>query len=247
MKPRRDKPMDEGAAYPPAGRLEPVAGPGTAVRIGEERAARILERAAALDAKRSSEIELDQLREAAAAAGISREAFDEAMEEQDDQDDPPEAAARSAPPKLNWRGQGVPSVNPVHFAHYTALLRDVLGDDGQVMVVEDRIEWSNDEGLVVSVSPSAKSSTAAVSLEGRLSARLWTITLSILPVMIFFFMFAMEEEEALIGLLGALLALGTAGIGVSIHYRRERKELRKKAERIRRQLQHLLPPGPGTR
>jgi hypothetical protein len=236
--------MDEAAGYPPVGRAEPGAGPGTAVRIGEERAARILERAAALDAKRSSEIELDQLREAAAAAGISREAFDEAMEEPDDT---PDAGARALPPKLNWRGQGVPTVNPVHFAHYTALLRDVLGDDGQVMVVEDRIEWSNDEGLIVSVNPSTKFSTAAVSLEGRLGGRLWAISLAILPVMLFFFMFAMEDEEALIAVMGAFLALCAGWIGVTIHYRHERKELRKKAERLRRQLQHLLPSGPGTR
>jgi hypothetical protein len=51
-------------------------------RIAEDRAAKILERAAALDAKRNSEIEIDQLREAAEDAGISREAFEEALREQ---------------------------------------------------------------------------------------------------------------------------------------------------------------------
>jgi hypothetical protein len=199
--------------------------------------------AAALDAKRSSEIELDQLREAAAAAGISREAFDEAMEEQEDS---PEASLRALPSKLNWRGQGTPTVSPSHFAHYTSLLRDVLGDDGQVMVVEDRIEWSNDEGLVVSVNPAARSSTAAVSLEGRLGGRLWAVTLAILPIFLFFFALGVEEEEALLAAMGAGFAWGAGVIGIYIQHRRERKALRKRAELIRRQLQHLLPP-PGAR
>jgi hypothetical protein len=209
------------------------------VRIGEDRAARILERAAALDAKRSSEIELDQLREAAAAAGISREAFDEAMAEQDDAAD-----AHALPPNLNWRRPGAPTVDPRLFTHYTALLRDVLGDDGQVMVVEDRIEWANDEGLLVSINPSTRATTAAVSAEGKLAGRLWAISLAILPVFLFFFAIGIDEEEALLAAMGAGIAYLTGVLGLFFHHRRERKALRKKVERIRRQLQHLVGTGP---
>lgn len=234
--------MDEVSGYPPHGNPQGSGGSGTAVRIGEDRAARILERAAALDAKRNSEIELDQLREAAADAGISREAFDEAMAEQDNAVD-----ARALQPKMNWRGQGAPTVSPNLFAHYTGLLRDVLGDDGQVMVVEDRIEWANDEGLLVSINPSTKATTAAVSAEGKLGGRLWAVSLSILPVFFLFFMIGVEEDDALLVAMGAGIAYLTGLLGVFFHHRRERKALRKKVERIRRQLQHLVTPGPADR
>ena len=232
--------MEETSGYPPRGPSEGSAGSGTAARIGEERAARILERAAALDAKRNSEIELDQLREAAEAAGISREAFDEAMEEQEELPDP---GARALPPGLAWRGQAIPSVSPAAFAHYTALLRDVLGDDGQVRMVEDRIEWEDDEGVIVSVAPSGTRVTAAVSAAGRLRARLLTVSLSILPVFSFFFLIGVEEEEALLAAMGAFFAWVAAAGATWFQYRRERKALKKKVERIRRQLQHLLGPG----
>jgi hypothetical protein len=232
--------MEEASGYPPRGSSDGSAGSGTAARIGEERAARILERAAALDAKRNSEIELDQLREAAEAAGISREAFDEAMEEQDDLSEP---SPRALPPNLPWRGPALPSVTPGAYAHYTALLRDVLGDDGEVRMVEDRIEWENDEGVIVSIAPSGVRMTAAVSAAGRLRARLLTVSLSILPVFSFFFLIGVEEEEALLAAMGALCAWVAAVGGTWFQYRRERKALKKKVERIRRQLQHLLGPG----
>jgi hypothetical protein len=236
MKPRREKRMDDR----PAGtltRTDALDGPTTATRVGEDRAARILERAAALDAKRSSEVEIDQLREAAAAAGISPEAFDLAMAEQDEV---PGSIERGRPRSFDWRG--APTVSPTAFTHYTALLRDVLGEDGQIMVVEDRIEWQDEEGLVVSVHPSSNRTMASVAASGRLRGRLAAITLSILPLLLFFFAIAIDEEEALLAFMGSGLAMVAAWLGTWFHFRREQKALRKKVERLRRQLQHLLPP-----
>jgi hypothetical protein len=111
-------------------------------RIAEDRAAKILERAAVLDAKRNTEIELDQLREAAEDAGISKEAFEEALRE---------SARELSASTAGKRGKVVPAgaAQPLAVSdvgHYAALLCDVLGDDGRINVT-DAIEWRDDEGL----------------------------------------------------------------------------------------------------
>lgn len=197
-------------------------------RVDEERAAAILEAAAALDARRSSEIEVDQLREAAAAAGISREAFDQALRDQG-----PGDAQRATTP--------LPA--GLDIAHYTAVLRDLLGDEGHVRVLEDRIEWTDEEGLTVSLSPSSRRTTAAVSAEGRLLRRLMAAILPVLVPLVITLMIAVEEEEAIVMVVGMLIALAAALVGIAVSHHRERRDLRKKTERIRRHLDRLLEPG----
>lgn len=223
------------ARGPEDGRQPPTRHP-SPVRIADDRAARVLDRAAALDAKRNSEIEVDQLREAAAGAGISREAFEEAMREV-------EGEARGPRP------DGLPGLraapSQADFAYFTQLFRDVLGDDGQLTVVGDRIEWRDDEGLTVSVNPTRGATTAAVSAEGRLRSRLVTIFLSTVIPLLVTFMLAFEDEDAALGALIAILMMTFfAVVGSVFAHRRERKRLRKKVDRLRRQLQHLLGPGP---
>ena len=209
--------------------------PGT-TRIAEDRAAKILERAAALDAKRNTEIEVDQLREAAEDAGISPEAFDEALREN--------ASELTAPPS-GKRGKSLPSVGPpiamTDLTHYAAILTDVLGDDGRISVT-DGIEWRDDEGLSVTINPTFNRVTAAVSAEGRIRTKMMGVVLPALLPAAFFFLIAFEEEEALIGFVGVMLAVLASMGGTWFTHRREQKALRKKAERIRRQLQRLLTP-----
>jgi hypothetical protein len=204
-------------------------------RVGEDRAAKILERAAALDAKRNTEIELDQLREAAEDAGISREAFEEALRE---------STTDLAPAASGRRAKAVATgpVKPLPVAevgHYAALLCDVLGDEGRITVT-DSIEWRDDQGLCVSVSPSSNKITATVCAEGRLRTRLMGVVLPALAPIAFFMLLAFEEEEAFIAVIGAFFAILAAVGGTWFTHRREQKALRKKAERIRRQLQRLL-------
>jgi hypothetical protein len=212
--------------------LEPAS-----VRIAEDRAAKILERAAALDAKRTSEIELDQLREAAEDAGISREAFEEALRESANEPQPAQPGKRGKPARSG-------SLSPIagaDIAHYAALLTDVLGDDGRIAVT-DAIEWRDDEGLTVTVNPTSNRITAAVSAEGRLRTKLMGVVLPAFFPAVLFFLLAFEDEEFALGLLGALFAIAASVGGTWFTHRREQKALRKKAERIRRQLQRLLPP-----
>jgi hypothetical protein len=202
-------------------------------RIAEDRAAKILERAAALDAKRNTEIELDQLREAAEDAGISPEAFEQALRESTTE--PVPTGKRG---KLAQVASG-PPVAVSEVGHYAALLCDVLGDDGRISVT-DAIEWRDDEGLCVSVNPSSNKITATVTTEGRLRTRMWGVILPALLPMSIFFLIAIEEEEAAIALMGAFFALLASIGGTWFTHRREQKKLRKKAERVRRQLQRLL-------
>ena len=202
-------------------------------RIADDRAAKILERAAVLDAKRNSEIEIDQLREAAADAGISPEAFEQALREHTGMETVPNG------------GGGIPAatglkVGPTDFTRYASLLRQVMGD-GQISV-GDAIEWRDDEGLTVAVTPGAATVTAAVSGEGRLRTRLMGVILPALLPLAFFFGIAFEEEEAFIAFMGALVALGASVAGTIFVQRREKKAQRKETERVRRQIQRLLEP-----
>jgi hypothetical protein len=208
------------------------------LRIAEDRAAKILERAAALDAKRNSEIEIDQLREAAADAGISREAFEEALREQAEQLGAAKDGKRGAGTTRAGYNTALASTD---VAHYAALLRDVLGEDGEVRV-SDVIEWRDDEGLTVTVSPSSGGVTAAVTAEGRLRSKLKGVILPALLPLAFFFVMAFDEEEALVGFICALIVTILSATGTFFTHQREQKALRKKAERIRRQLQRLLAP-----
>jgi hypothetical protein len=207
-------------------------------RIAEDRAAKILERAAALDAKRNTEIELHQLREAAEDAGISPEAFDEALRE---------SATELAAPSAGKRGKagstaGGPPIAVTDLTHYAAILTDVLGDEGRISVT-DGIEWRDDEGLSVTINPGSNRVTAAVSAEGRLRTKMMGVVLpALLPLSFFFLIGVAEEEEAFIGFIGVILAVLASMGGTWFTHRREQKALRKKAERIRRQLQRLLTP-----
>jgi hypothetical protein len=201
-------------------------------RIADDRAAKILERAAAIDAKRTSEIEIDQLREAAADAGISQEAFEQALREQ--------AGVEPGPKGGRPKAGLATHLGSADVAHYASLLRDVMGD-GQ-LTVGDAIEWRDEDGLTVAVAPGGSSVTAAVSAEGRLRARLMGVILPALLPLVFFFAFALEEEEAFLAFMGALVALLASVAGTVFVHRREKKKQRKETERIRRQLQRLLTP-----
>ena len=224
--------MEDRGDKPRAGTLE--LGP----RLPEDRASRVLERAAALDAKRSSEVEVADLREAAAAAGISREAFDEALREQ-------------AGPGADGMGAGdrrVRTPKAQEVAYYARLLRDLLGDEAEVVVAEDRIECRDRDGVTVSINPSGDA-TAALVAEGTLGRRLRALTLPALIPAFISFLIVIEADELGGGMLiGIFLALVASVIGTVVSHRREKRALRKKAERLRRQLQRLLllpPPDAG--
>jgi hypothetical protein len=207
-------------------------------RLAEERARQILERAAALDAKHSSEIDVEQLREAAVAAGISAEAFEQALRE-----DAESAGARRAAATHGTGGVArVPSSAQV--AHFSGMLRDLLGEDTRVVVDEDRIEARDKDGFTVTVSPSSGDATATVAAHGRFRDRIFHIVAPAIVPMAMGFLLMFEEEEAGIGLmLGVLFAVLATLVGGWFHHRKEREKLRKKAERIRRQLQRMLGPG----
>jgi hypothetical protein len=232
--------MEDDTGRSSTGTLEGPASGGANHRLGEERARQILERAAALDAKRSSEIDIAQLREAAAAAGISLEAFEQALRE-----DAQAAGGEPAGREGARPASALIAPSSAQVSHYAGILRDLLGEDAQVVVVEDRIEAQDGEGVTVSINPSSGDATAAVLSEGRLRRRLLAVAL---PIVIPFFMgmaVLIEEEEAGIGLIvGAMLAVTGSLVATVVSDRRERKALRRKAERIRRQLQRLLGPGP---
>lgn len=211
--------------------------PPSSERLGEERARQILERAAALDAKRSSEVEVAQLREAAAAAGISPEAFDQAMrEEADSASDGPPAAHPTGP----LRSPGAAEV-----AHYAGLLKDLLGEDANILVVEDRIEGRNEEGVTVSINPASGEATAAIVAAGSLRRRLLALTAPATVPAFLAFLLAVEEGDPGLGMmLGVVLAVAASAGGTVLSFLRERKSLRRRSERIRRQLQRMLAPGP---
>jgi len=209
-------------------------------RLGENRARQILERAAALDAKRSSEIEIGQLKEAAAQAGISGEAFDQALRE--------DAESSSSRGEVGYGGarpaSAVTAPRAEQVSHFAGLLRDLLGDDAQVVVIEDRIEARDSDGVTVSINPSSGDTTAAILSEAPLRRRLLAIALPVVIPFFFGLVIGMEEEEAGVGVfVGALLAVIGALVATVVSDRRERKALRKKAERLRRQLQRMLAPG----
>jgi hypothetical protein len=213
----------------------------TPVRIAEDRASKILERAAALDAKRNSEIELDQLREAARDAGISADAFEEALREQSGEVG---SGRRGSNSGVTLRFAPLPPP-AAEVQHYAALLRDVLGD-GQISVT-DAIEWRDDDGISVAVDPRGGTVTAAVSAGDRLRSRLLGVILPALLPLVFFFALAFNDDEAFLAFIGGLVTVLAAVAGTLFVQRREKKRLHKEAERIRRQLQRLLAPDPGER
>lgn len=202
-------------------------------RLDEERAKRILERAAALDAERSSEIELAQLREAATSAGISPEAFDQAMREDED--------GESAETDDGDGGALVRRPGRSEVTHYAALLKDLLGDEAQITVVEDRIEGRMDDGVTVSINTSSGEAAAAIVADGSLKRRLMVLGASAIPPWFFGFLLALEEEAPGVGwMLGVIVTAVAAGIGLFVSHRREKKELEGKADRVRRQLQRMI-------
>ena len=202
-------------------------------RLGEERAREILSRAAALDAKRSSEIDVAQLREAAAGAGISAEAFDEAIREHMH-----EARGRTSGADL------VCAPRAAAVAHFGGLLRDLLGEDAQVVVVGDRIEGRDGRGLAISIDPNSRDAKASLVAEGSLERRLVALALpATLPGFLGFLLMLEEGDPGTGMMLGVLLGAIASGIGLTISYTRERRALRRKVERIRRQLQRMLSPG----
>jgi hypothetical protein len=201
-------------------------------RLGEDRAREILSRAAALDAKRSSELDVGQLREAASAAGISAEAFDEAVREHmhEARDGAGTDVARAP--------------RAAEVAHFGGLLRDLLGDNAEILVVGDRIEGRDGRGLTISIDPHSRDAKASLVAEGSLERRLVALTLpATLPGFLGFLLMLEEGDPGIGMMLGVLFGAVASGIGLSISYVRERKALRRKVERIRRQLQRMLTPG----
>lgn len=206
-------------------------------RLDEERARRILERAAALDAERSSEIELSQLREAATSAGISPEAFDQAMREHDT--GASGSDADTSVPTL------VRSPSASEVTHYASLIKDLLGDEAKITVVEDRIEGRLDDGMTVSINTFSGEATAAIVAEGSLKRRLQVLAASALPPWFFGFLLAMEDEAPGVAwMVGVVLTVVAAGTGLFFSHRREKKELERKADRLRRQLQRMIKKAP---
>ena len=225
--------MNERRDRPSAGMLDWGIDSGSGDRLHEERARQILARAAALDAERSSEIEIDQLREAAAAAGISPAAFEQALKEE----------IRGVSGDGRPGGTAVRAPAAAQVAHFAHLLRDLMGDDVQVVVVDDRIEARDEDGICVSIHPS-RNATATVVASRSLQRRLLALALSSILPTFFGFMLAMDEEDAGIGVMvGVLLMFIASAVGLFASHRRETRELEKKADRVRRQLQRMLGPG----
>ena len=194
-------------------------------RLDEERARSVLERAAALDAERSSEIDVDELRHAAAAAGISREAFDAALRE---------GSQGSAP------GTSL-ATSPAAAAYYVDLLKDLLGDDAEISIVGERVEGRSKRGVTASVDPSTSQVTgAAFPRRSLLRGRRASTFGAILPLLISFIVVAEEGEVGGAMLAGVLLTLFSVSVGTVISHRRELKELEQDAERLRRQLRRML-------
>lgn len=212
-------------------------------RIADERAAKILERAAALDAQHSSELSLDQLREAAVGAGISGDAFDQAMREVDD-----------AGAEENSRtGKGGRPVGLAHafqhpeVARLAALLSDTQEDSGQLTVIGDRLEWRDGRGLVVSITPSGDGAAAMVAMEGELRTRLKAVIgASMVPLAFFFVgMVASEGEAAFVGGFFAVVFTAMAAcIGTARSFRREQNRLEKRMEWMRDRLARALTGRP---
>ena len=202
---------------------------GLGERLGEERALAILERAAALDAKRSSEIELDHLREAAAAAGISTEAFEQALREQ----------SGGAPPA------GGSERRASAVARHSDLLRDLLGEETEVVVKDDRIEGRTADGVTVSIDPHGHAA-ASIVLRSSLARKLLAIVGPASLPGLLAFLLAVEEGDPGIGMmLGVFLTVLAAGFGTGLSHLREKKKEQRTAERLRRQLQRLLERTPG--
>lgn len=222
--------MGKQRGRPSVETLEWTDGPSSDDRLDEERARRILERAAAFDAERSSEIEIGQLREAAAAAGISPESFDRAIREQSG------AGSRSS------AFSPVRTPDAVDVTRYAGVLRDLLGDDVRITVVEDRIEARDeDEGVRVSIVPSSGEATATVMAHASLPRRIMAIVGPALIPASFGFLLALDAEDAGVGMMiGVVLTVLAAALGTIFSHRREEKELEKKGERVRRQLQRML-------
>jgi len=199
---------------------------GTGARLDEDRARSILERAAALDAERSSEIDVDELRQAAAGAGISREAFD--------------AALREGSPASDGSGTSL-STTTATAAYYIDLLKDLLGDDAEVSVVGDRVEGRGPRGVTASIDPSTGQVTGAAFTRSSLLRRLTANTLAaILPLLLSFIILAEDGDAGGAMLGGVLLTLFSVSIGTIISHRRELKELEQDADRLRRQLRRML-------
>jgi uncharacterized membrane protein len=111
-------------------------------------------------------------------------------------------------------------------------------------VAGDRIEWRDDAGLVVSLGNSPGGVVAAVSAEGRRRMRYLGVVLgAVLPWLIAFITLVADGgDEPFFAWLGMTIGVIAALVGTEVAFRIERKALRKKAERIRRQLQLVLPP-----
>lgn len=202
-------------------------GDGAAARLDESRAREILERAAALDAERSSEIDVDELRQAAADAGISSEAFDQALREGGDTS------------SSSTGVQVLPS--PAVAAYYSDLLRDLLGPDASIAVVGERIEGRGRRGVSASIDPSTGQVTGATFTRSSLLRRLTANTLGvILPLLLAFILLAEEGDIGAGMLLGVLSTLVFVSLGTVISHKREQKELEQDAERLRRQLRRML-------
>lgn len=199
---------------------------GSHARLDEKRARSILERAAALDAERSSEIDVDELRQAAAAAGISREAFDAALRE--GRDDPRLPGSSLAP-------------SPSSTAYCIDLLKDLLGHDAEIAVVGERVEGRSRNGVTASIDPSTGQVTGAAFTRSSLLRRLTANTLgAILPLLLAFIVLAEDGDAGTGMLVGVLFTLVSVSIGTVISHRRELKELEQDADRLRRQLRRML-------
>jgi hypothetical protein len=223
--------MDERASGSSTG-LVGSAASGASERLGEDHAREVLARAAALDAKRSSEVDVELLREAAAAAGISAEAFDEAIREH----------LRGA--RAGAGAEVVRAPRAADVAHFGGLLRDLLGEDAEIVVVGDRIEGRSKHGIAISIDPHSRDAKASLVAEGSLQRRLVALTLpATLPGFLGFILMLEEGDPGIGMMLGVLLGAIASGIGLTVSYVRERKALRRKVEHVRRQLQRMLSPG----
>ncbi|NNF14997.1 MAG: hypothetical protein HKN72_17355, partial [Gemmatimonadetes bacterium] len=165
------------------------------------------------------------LRQAAAGAGISREAFDAALRE-----------GGPTPPQ----GSGM-ALSPSTATYYMDLLKDLLGDDAEISVVGERVEGRSKRGVTASVDPSTGQVTGAAFTRSSLLRRLTANTLgAMLPLLISFIVLAEDTDMGAAMLGGVLSTLVFVSIGTIISHRRELKELEQDADRLRRQLRRML-------
>ncbi len=129
--------------------------------------------------------------------------------------------------------------------HYAALIKDLLGDEARITVVEDRIEGRMDDGMTVSINISSGEATAAIVAEGSLKRRLMVLGASAVPPWLLGFLIAMEDEAPGVAwMVGVILTVVAVGTGLFVSHRREKKELDRNADRLRRQLQRMIRKAP---